>query len=149
MLTESRSPNSGRMLLLLVLSAVVQSGCGGDSGPKRYGVSGTVTFDGQPVPVGTITFDPDVSKGNRGPQGRARIVDGKYDTGAKDGKGMVGGPHVVTISGAHRESAGEDDPVPSLFKEKMLNVDLPTEPSTQDFDIPKSEAYVPPKPRLR
>ncbi|MCR9118941.1 MAG: hypothetical protein NXI22_18565 [bacterium] len=48
-------------------------GC--DSGPTLYSVSGTVTFDGKPIPQGDIIFhstDPD------GHPYSAKIVDGKF-----------------------------------------------------------------------
>jgi len=45
------------------------------------------------VPVGTIVFEPDVTKGNKGAAGVARIKDGTFDTRQDDGRGKVGGPH--------------------------------------------------------
>ena len=33
-------------------------GCGGDAGPKRYTATGTVSFNGQPLPDGDIQFLP-------------------------------------------------------------------------------------------
>lgn len=40
----------------LLLLAV--AGCGGDGGPARTPVVGTITLDGKPLPSGTITFAP-------------------------------------------------------------------------------------------
>jgi hypothetical protein len=71
------------------------TGCG-KSGPVRYRVSGSVTFKGKPVPVGSIQFTPDASKGNAGLSAFAGIKDGKYDSAA-DGLGTVGGPQVVSV----------------------------------------------------
>jgi hypothetical protein len=132
--------------LVASLVLLVIAGCGGDkdTGPERYGVSGTVTFDGKPVPHGTIIFSPDSSKQNSGPQGMAEINDGAFDT-AKDGRGMVGGPHLVTISGLERAPTGADDAPRPLFVEHTTKVDLPKEPSTQTFDVPKSAAKNLPK----
>ncbi len=56
------------------------AGCGAGNEPKTYHVSGTVTFAGKPVPVGTILFVPDAGKANRGPTGYAVIREGKFDT---------------------------------------------------------------------
>ena len=64
-------------------------GCGG---PKLYDVSGRVTYDGQLLPAGVIYFDPDVTKQNDGPQGYAVIKNGTYNTSARGGRGVVGGP---------------------------------------------------------
>ncbi len=80
-----------RFILLWLGLALV--GCS-KGGVPRVTVSGKVTFRGQAVPIGLVSFTPDAKKGNRGPQGVARIVDGTYTT--KDGgKGSVLGPQLV------------------------------------------------------
>jgi hypothetical protein len=56
---------------VLVLSVALLAGCGS---PR---VEGKVTFDGQPVDGGTITFFPDAS-GAGHPNVPGQIVDGKY-----------------------------------------------------------------------
>ena len=71
------------------------SGCG-DSGPLRYHVSGTVTHEGVPVPKGSILFQPEGAQGDR-QYGSATINDGKFDTAAEGGEGIMGGPHLVSI----------------------------------------------------
>jgi len=129
--------------LLLALASVVLlsglSGCGGSRGPERYRVWGKVTFNGKPVPVGSIKFDP--AKGNDGPQGSAAIKDGKYDTAAQGGAGVVGGPHVVRISGFTGVAANDDAPQgPPLFPQYKQSVDLPKESVEKDFDVPSSPA---------
>lgn len=88
----------GRMFT--VVCAVVAlvgltAGCG-QKGPTRYRVSGSVTFKGQPVPVGAIQFNPDTSKGNSGAAAFAGIKAGRFDS-ATDGLGTVGGPQIVTV----------------------------------------------------
>lgn len=95
---------------LLVLGA----GCGGGSGLDLHPVSGTVTFDGQPVEDGYITFraqsgDP---RGFAGP-----IKQGKYtaETFAK--------PMKVSIT-AFRD-------VPGKFVQPAP--DLPKEPAREQF----------------
>ncbi|HLA84892.1 MAG TPA: hypothetical protein VJL29_08860 [Thermoguttaceae bacterium] len=82
-------------LSVMALLVGLAAGCG-DRGPTRYRVSGTVTFQGKPVPLGAIQFTPDTSKGNRGPAAFAGIKNGRYDTAAS-GQGFVGGPQVVTV----------------------------------------------------
>ncbi|MCX7699624.1 MAG: hypothetical protein N2039_01980 [Gemmataceae bacterium] len=122
--------------LLLVL------GC--DSGePRRYELSGQVTFKGQPVPVGTIVFVPNESMGNRGPGTTAGIADGVYRTAP--GQGTIGGPHKVRISGYDGKVKpipgapdGQTMPAnPPLFQNIELEVDLPRADSTMDFHLPK------------
>ncbi len=96
MLNQTRCPLAYSMLAVLALLGA--TGCGGgDSGPPRLHLRGAITFDGQPIPVGTITFVPDAAKGNHGPAGNATIVNGNYST-EKDSKGIVGGPHVLRIA---------------------------------------------------
>jgi len=59
----NRSRTWGRWAPLLCLLASI--GCGGQSypGPQRAAVTGKVTFDGQPLGNGNITFMPTDSKG--------------------------------------------------------------------------------------
>lgn len=49
------------------------SGC---SSEPSCNVSGTVTFDGKSVPLGSITFTPDRQKGGTGPQIMAQVLNG-------------------------------------------------------------------------
>src|SRR3954454_7793930 len=100
--------------LAVGVAAVV--GCG-DDGPKRYKVSGSVTFDGQPIPYGDIVFTPDGSKKNSGPQGFAKIRDGRSETDAD--KGIGGGPTVLHVT-AFRGPDGK-----GLMCEMDLPADLP------------------------
>ena len=134
------SPRCSALLLSIAVAACV--GCS-SSDVTRYDVSGTVTFGGQPVPSGSITFQPVV--GNEGPGGFANIKDGKFDT-ATDGKGPTGGPHHVTISGFDGNAdPGNELPLGKpLFDAYRTQVDLPKEPSTQTFDVP---ATAKPKPQ--
>src|SRR5689334_24564800 len=85
--------------LLLALLA----GCGGQ---KVYSVSGTVTFQGKPVPTGQIVFEPDASAGNAGQAAFAKIKDGRHDT-RLEGQGTLGGPHLVRIHGRDGVPRGE------------------------------------------
>ena len=56
--------------LLLVLT-----GCPDDAG-GRYGVEGTVTLDGSPLPKGSISIRP--QPGTRGPTAGGTITDGRF-----------------------------------------------------------------------
>jgi len=64
-------------LFLLVAGLIV--GCG-KSEEKRYGVSGTVKYKGEPIKYGTINFRAD-----NGATAGAEIKDGKYDMPAVGG----------------------------------------------------------------
>lgn len=125
---------------LLIVGLVISVGCGPRGGEGRYRVSGKVTHGGQPVPAGQIIFEPDAEKGNSGPQGFAEIHNGLYDTNLFEGKGTVGGPHRVLVSGFDRFSKDETDTVKQLFPEYSTALDLPKGESTQDIDVPAQAA---------
>jgi hypothetical protein len=114
------------------------TGCG-DSG--RH-VSGKVTFNGKPVPAGTIYLIPDSSKGNEGPTGYATIQNGEYDT-ADDGKGVGGGPVIVGIEGFNPEAMAEpeegdtsgEETVQSLFPYYETTAEIPDD-AELNVDVP-------------
>ena len=120
--------------LLLLLSC----GCANEvEGPQRFDVVGKVTFDGKPVPMGRIVFEPDGSKGNKGPVSVAGIKDGLYDTSQPGAKSPVEGPLIVRIIGY-----GEPDPNAEVQKELFPEYETSLEftatgaKSTLDFDVP-------------
>ena len=61
-------PNGGRtksIRLIVGAWCLAFAGCA-DTGPKLLPVVGKVTVDGQPVKAGTLSFRPDMAKGNSG-----------------------------------------------------------------------------------
>ncbi len=124
----------GSLLAVVVLLA----GCGGSQGPVRYVVSGQVTYEGKPIPVGFIYFRPDVSRGGSGPACGARIEQGAYQTPV--GRGSVGGPHFVEIVGrdgvGFESEEGYQADGRLLFSSYATEVDLPQEDVERDFDVP-------------
>jgi hypothetical protein len=120
-------------LWLVAVMAVV--GCG--SGERTYDLSGAVVYQGRPVPAGSIVFEPDTSKGNKGAAGFAKIKDGRFDTRQAGGKGTVGGPHLVRILGLDGVARGELINGSPLFPEYNTAADLPQENGTKDFDVPR------------
>jgi hypothetical protein len=132
-------PRTGRLALAL-LTALATTGCwgGADDGPTRYSISGTVTHDEKPVPIGFIQFYPDGEQGNKGPGTGAEIRDGAYST--PSGKGVVGGPHVVEITGYDGkpvtvEGEGTLEKGTPLFPLYKTTLDLPKESGTQNFTV--------------
>lgn len=126
-------------LVLLIVSQLSASGCNRSAGPKRYHISGTVTYQGKPVPFGDIMFVPDNSKGNSGPAGFAKIKDGKFDTSV-DGKGMIGGAQEITINGSSvARPEGSDEAIPALFPQYQTQAELPQAKMTLDFEVPAEE----------
>jgi hypothetical protein len=127
------------LALCCVLGLAGVVGCGGSTdGPKRYAVSGSVTFQGQPVPKGFITLEPDSDRGNSGPGGGTEIVNGKYDT--KVAAGVVGGPYKVRIVGTDgvpvTESGEELTEGKPLFAPFETTIEFPTQNSVKDFAVP-------------
>ncbi|HWL10122.1 MAG TPA: hypothetical protein VNQ76_17080 [Planctomicrobium sp.] len=122
-------------IVLVSLSSIM--GCGNSDSLKKFELSGQVTLDGAPVPVGEISFTPDFSEGNSGPGSIAKIVHGKYQT--QSGKGLVGGPYLVQITAydgvAVMESWDGSSLLKSQYEEKVI---FPDKPDTRDFDIPAS-----------
>lgn len=127
-------------VVIVIAAALSILGCRpAANGPVRHAVSGRITFGGEPVPVGTVAFEPDVSAGNNGPAGYGDIKDGTYVTQGRFG--AVGGPHIVRIEGFDPPDPANIDAGPRpLFREYTTKVDLPRGRSTQDFDVPKKPA---------
>ncbi len=119
---------------LIALALPVMAGCG-KGGVQRNDLSGTITFEGKPVPEGTIAFEP--VEGEVG-GGFALIRDGKYDT-SQDGRGHLAGKTRVTINGNTGEYVEPDNPdsgtIP-LFPSYETTVDLPEGSTTMDFEVP-------------
>ena len=91
-----------KSLVVPVLAVVVTVGCGGGGGSKvppatRVDATGQVEFNGEPVPVGTVTF---INKAS-GAIAVCPISNGTYTSERK--KGPVPGPSSVTVVG--KESA--------------------------------------------
>jgi len=83
--------------LVLVLAGALIAGCGG-SGPRRYEVSGSVSFAGAKVSEGTIAFVP--VEGTQGPKAGANIQQGQYHIDRNGGP--VAGRHRVEIRSFRR-----------------------------------------------
>lgn len=123
-----------RLSRWLAIALVLSAGC--ERGPSRLHLAGQVSFNGQPVPAGEIYFDPDVAKGKDGPQGFARIENGRYDT-RNGGKPLTAGPHVVRILGFDGKARPEDD-LPfgrRLFSEYTTAVIVSGASPAQDFEV--------------
>jgi hypothetical protein len=123
------------LALCRLLSLVFLAGC--SSGERTYQLFGVITYDGKPVPAGHIIFEPDTTAGNNGGSGFAKIKDGHYDTRVLDGRGIVGGPHVVRIYGTDGIPRGELLNGIPIFQEYTTTAELPKKSGTVDFAVPK------------
>lgn len=94
----------GLMCTLVALSAILAAGCGGD-GKKT--VSGTVTFEGKPLPTGEIIMRDD--KGN---PDVAEIKDGRYS--------IVTSPGAKTVEITSIQETGKTDPLGGPEKANVI-----------------------------
>jgi len=146
MTSDHRVQNRLRFCIAAYLPAiVVLAGCGGQGDPHRFDLSGTVCYNGRPVPVGYIEFAPDTTQGNSGPGASADIRDGRYCT--LPGRGTIGGPHFVSVlsfDGKPYPTAQDIQGHPivnpmgnPLFKTAVIKADLPMQMAVYDFEVPK------------
>lgn len=148
--SHPRAYSSAAASLVFLATTVAFMGCGGSDGPERNRVSGSVTLDGQPIPHGMITFEPDATKGHTGPQGFATIRDGRFDTNESGGRGIIGGPHRVRIDGYRGEAVDPQSADPSvptnievLVDKYETAVDLPKGDTTHNFAITNDDLHQP------
>lgn len=82
----------------ITLSLIAVIGCSSDDTGlgRRYPVSGTVKYNGEPVPKGSVTFEP-VSKDGRHATGT--IENGSYSlsTSGAEGEGALPGDYKVIV----------------------------------------------------
>ena len=101
MLTHQGSPKRGLVPILVGfgLAAMILIGCGEDDGiGRRYPVSGTIKYHGQPVPKATVTFTPADAGAGR-PATGGTDEGGSYRLGtASSEDGALPGKYVVTVS---------------------------------------------------
>lgn len=114
---------------------ILATGCG-TSGPTLAQLSGTVTFKGQPVPAGYITFTPGVGVG------AVRVVqikDGRYDTSEMIGeKGVHPGANTVVIAGFDGKVVKFWGQGKQIFNPVDDQFVVPAGPSTKDFVVPET-----------
>ncbi len=109
--------NQARFLSVLIVLAA--TGCSGQTeGPQRHTLSGTVTYNGQPVPAGEIIISPDSAAGNNGLGSYAVIKDGLYET-APD-KGITGGAYILNLTGFDGVPFKSDDGAETFLQGKTL-----------------------------
>lgn len=137
MVDSCRSAEISLRCLLLFVFATAAS-CGSKK-IERYDVSGTVSYNGKPIPAGYLVFAT-----TAGPGAQADIQDGKYQT--RPGQGTIGGPHTVSIYGfdgrPYSMGPGPDgkpyvNPMGRpLFSSFVTQLELPQEAAVHNFEIP-------------
>jgi len=120
--------------LILLLSF---AGC--SSKPKPSQLSGKVTFKGQPVPAGYVSFAPDVESGNLGQMRVFQIKDGVYDSAKDNPPGINPGKYMVRIAGFDGVKIPRYGQGKQIFNEVTdLYIEVPQGETTKDFVIPES-----------
>lgn len=97
-----------RVSAWLCVSVLIVSvaGCG-ESGPERIGMSGLVTYNGDPIEDGEISFQP--VEGTQAPPTSTTITDGKYELPAK--WALVPGTYQVAVR-SYRPSYDDGSKLP-------------------------------------
>jgi hypothetical protein len=121
------------MRLSVLLLLLVMVGC--DSKPKLTEISGTVTFKGQPIPAGDVSFTPEVSV-TGGQLQMYMVKDGKYDSAQTPGTGLLPGKYKVRINGYDGKQ------IPNYFSGKQIfnaveeQIEITAGKMTKDFVVP-------------
>ena len=116
----------------VILACGLLAGCG-DSNPAVYPVTGTVSFNGEPLSTGTIVFIP--KSGGASAQGQIGSG-GKYTlTTFTDGDGALPGTHTVMVSAM--KDNGPEAPATALVPDKFSseNSGLTGEVKEQDENV--------------
>ncbi len=105
-------------------------GCG--SGDSRLPLSGTVTFNGQPLAFGEVVFRPE-----KGPEGSATIRDGKFDTTLESGRGITPGPNRLFVTGYESEppSIADESVSFEISPPLFINFEMQADISGPTYDI--------------
>ena len=93
-----------------LLVAAALPGCESDEPWERAAVSGLVTVDGDPLPLGTVTFAP--AAGTAGPKVSAAVADGFYSL-PRDAGPAVGTARVSVVR--------RDPAMPGMQDERIID----------------------------
>lgn len=126
-----------RIGMYFALALTLLAGC--TSKPKPSQLAGKVTFKGQPVPAGFISFAPDVGNGNLGEMRVLQIKDGAYDSSKEREPGLKPGPYFLRISGFDGKRIPRYGQGKQIFNEvQEIEINVPEGETTKDFVIPDS-----------
>ena len=110
--------NRSRLFIAGLVLALLALGCSRNSNPPTFKVHGKVTYKGQPVGEGTVTFQP--TKPAPGSPMRPAVgtlkPDGSYELATfSSGDGVVPGEYAVTVRSAS-ETSVENPHAPLVWK---------------------------------
>jgi len=122
--------------IFVAVCLLLLAGCA--TKPQPAQLSGKVTFKGQPVPAGFISFAPDVAKGGLGEMRVLQIKDGVYDSSKEHEPGIKPGPYFLRISGFDGKRIPMYGQGKQIFNEVQDYHTVPDGASVKDFEIPES-----------
>jgi hypothetical protein len=122
--------------LLLVVALAIAAGCSKKPEPSQ--LSGKVTFKGQPVPAGYISFTPDVAAGGLGQVKNLQIKDGMYDSAKEAEPGINPGAYEIRIAGFNGKKEPFFGQGKQIFNPIQDKFTVPTGTTTKDFVVPDS-----------
>lgn len=128
-----------RLLAAICISSII--GCSGTSIPMRFPISGNATFNGQPIPTGTVSFEPNDPTGNQTAHCSGKITHGKYSIAGD--VGHIGGPYIVYVNGFDGDAestGGESELGRGLFPTYSAKKTLPQAAAIWDLDIPQPKS---------
>lgn len=131
---HAHRPSLAVTLLLIVGCLAAALGCSRQE-PGRCDLHGTITFNGKPIPAGSIVFEPDASRGNHGASGFAVIKGGRYDT-RQAGKRIPAGPVTLWVSGFDGTPGSDSGLGKPLFPTYTMKRDVSPQMPTLDVDVP-------------
>ena len=126
---------TGRAPGAVALGAALALLAGCSSDPPMAQLSGTVTFKGQPVPAGWISFTPEAGKGS---VRVCQIRDGVYDSSKEGEPGIFPGKNLVRIAGFDGKKVPLWGQGKQIFNPVDDEIDIPAGSSTRDFVIPEA-----------
>jgi hypothetical protein len=125
----------------LLAAALLALAVGCSSQPKPAHLSGKVTFKGQPVPAGWISFTPDVAAGGLGQVKVYQIKEGVYDSSQEDQPDLLPGPYQIRIAGFDGKKIPYFGQGKQIFNPVEDKYTVPDGTSTKDFVIPESAGH--------
>jgi hypothetical protein len=122
-----------------LLSIVVfVTGCGGET-RERHTVSGTVTYRGKPVEMGSIRFEAGPEVGDFASVCYASIADGQYET--KPDESPTTGKYRVLVMGIDVARINKNVPpgipwdMPALFPPYQTEIEIPPPDGKLDIEV--------------
>lgn len=128
-LARARTLVSHAVLVAAVM--LIAAGCGRGDRPELAPVEGTVTLDGQALPLATLVFQPETGKSSRAVTDEAGHYELVY---LRDIKGAIPGSHTVTITTATEEQPEERLPARYNTQTELV-AEVEPGGSSIDFDL--------------